>query len=297
MIIVKLMGGLGNQMFQYAVARRLAWRHETRLKLDLSFLEGDQTGNTQRKPVLSHLCISAERASHWEVANITGSGRNILESTAVKLFQKSALAKLRPSVCREKHIHFDPIVLTLPDNSYLDGYWQSEKYFRDIEDIIREEFTVNYPLAGENLELAEIIQVTNSVSVHVRRGDYVASPNVNAFHGVCSADYYQDAVMEIASLIPVPNFFIFSDDAGWVKEHLKLPYPVTVVENNGPDEAYEDLRLMSLCRHHIIANSSLSWWGAWLSLHPGKIVIAPKRWFNDPSINTGDLIPLGWLRL
>lgn len=291
------MGGLGNQMFQYAVGRRLAKRYETVLKLDLSFLEGDQSGNTHRNFALNHLCIKAEGASKDQIEKIVFKRKNFLELAAAKILRKSGSNDNCLYVYCEKFGHFNPKVMALPDNSYLEGYWQSEKYFRGIEDIIRAEFVVNNPLAGKNLELAGKVQDTNSVSIHVRRGDYVSSPTVQAFHGICSVDYYQKAVIKIASLIPYPHFYIFSDEAGWVKENLNLPYPVTVVDNNGPDEAYEDLRLMSYCRHHIIANSSLSWWGAWLSPHPGKNVVAPKRWFNDPSINTKDLIPSGWLRL
>lgn len=296
MIIVKLMGGLGNQMFQYAAARRLAWSCAAEMKLDLSFLQGDQAGTTRRVFELKHLSISAREASAREIADASGEGE-APQSVAIRMFRRFFSPGPRPKLYRERFFHFDARVLKLRDNCFLDGYWQSEKYFVEIEQLIRQEFTVAEPLSGMNLELARAIQAKNSICVHVRRGDYVSSPMVNQFHGTCPLEYYLQAVAKMASLVPEPHFFIFSDEAGWVKENLSLPYPSTVVAHNGALEGYQDLRLMSLCRHHIIANSSLSWWGAWLCTNPGKTVIAPRRWFSDPSIDTGDLIPAGWLRL
>ena len=296
MIIVKLMGGLGNQMFQYATARRLAWRHGTALKLDLSFLESEQTGVTPRCFQLDHLSIIAERAPCQEVAMMTGQKNHFLETAAVQLFQKVGLAKHNPNLYCEKHFHFDPAVLTLPDNTYLEGYWQSEKYFRDIGEIIRREFIVKLPLANKNQTLAESIRATNSVSVHVRRGDYVADEKTKANHGVCNPDYYLECESRIAHIVNNPHLFVFSDDPEWVSENMKFRYPVTYVGHNG-GEACQDLRLMSLCRHNIIANSSFSWWGAWLGNSPGKLVCAPARWFVSPVLDTKDLIPIKWIKI
>jgi hypothetical protein len=300
LIIVKLMGGLGNQMFQYAAARRLAWRHETELRLDLSFLESDQRVNTPREFVLDKLRINAERASRHELGTIARLGGNLLEKMVTRFCRM-----IRPNAChsavyREKFFHFDPSVMELPDNSYIEGYWQSERYFSDIKDILLTEFSIKSPLTGKNLEYVRLVQAENSVSIHVRRGDYVLCPTVHAYHGTCSLQYYHDAVQVIASRVRDPHFFVFSDDPCWVKDNLKVfPHPMTVVEHNGADKGYEDLRIriMSQCRHNIIANSSLSWWGAWLSTVSEKIIIAPRQWFNDPSINTADLIPSSWLRM
>ena len=296
MIVVKLMGGLGNQMFQYAAARRAAWRRATVLKLNLSFLEKDQPGNTPRRFALGELNISATRASRWEVARISCQGRNVLESAGLRVLQRVGLAG-RGQLFKEKQFGFDPTLLAAPDNSYLEGYWQSERYFQDIAPLIAEEFTVRRPLCGKDLELAQLMQATQAVSLHVRRGDYVSAAAVNAFHGACPINYYLAAVQVMASRLGSPHFFLFSDDPEWLRAHLKLQYPTTVVEHNGAQEGHQDLRLMSLCKHHIIANSSLSWWGAWLSGHAQKTVIAPRKWFNDPSVDTSDLIPGGWLRL
>jgi hypothetical protein len=296
MVIVNLKGGLGNQMFQYATGRRLALHHNTVLKLDLSSLECCPADITPRKFVLNHFNINAEVATKQDLDCISKHGYSFK-----KFCNKVSRGKTKPNppikVFLEKHFHFDPTVLRLPDNSYLEGYWQSQKYFEDIEEVIREDFRLKHALSGQNIELARIIESQNSVSVHIRRGDYIYSPNVSAYYGVCSLDYYQSAVTKIALQQPGCQFIVFSDDIDWVKKHLVLSYPMIVIENNGPEMAYEDLRLMSLCKHHIIANSSFGWWGAWLSLFSGKTVIAPKRWFNNPSINTNDLIPSCWIRV
>lgn len=298
MILVRLMGGLGNQMFQYAAARRLAWKHRTTVKLDLSFLEGCQAGNTTRKFELHHLCIDAERASDEDVARMTGGGESLLEATCSRIAGVVGLPRRRQGIrYSERHFHFDPALLELPDGCYLEGYWQSERYFADIGDIVRREFAVKSPLSGKNGALAALMQTDNSVFIHIRRGDYVASPSINAFHGTCPIGYYRDAVAKMEASVADPSYFVFSDDPEWVKDNLRLSRPMTVVEHNGVDAGYEDLRLMGFCRHSIIANSSLSWWGAWLSMAPDKIVIAPRRWFNDPAVNTEDLYLAGWLRL
>ncbi len=292
MIMVKLMGGLGNQMFQYAAARCLALRHNTPLKLDLSFLEGDQTGNTPRRFALDCFAISAAKASPLETALMSGRGGSRCGSIVCSVLQKL----LGNVMYHERFFQFDPEVLRLPGKVYLEGYWQSEHYFAECAGTIRQEFTVQQPLRGRNRELADEIRSVNAVSVHVRRGDYVRDATTNAAHGVCGAEYYTKAIEIVTQYANDTVFFVFSDEPEWVAEHLKVDFPVRYISHNG-DTPHEDLRLMSLCRHHIIANSSFSWWGAWLSDNPDKIVIAPKRWFNDPSINTSDLTPTVWQRI
>ncbi|MBS1565210.1 MAG: alpha-1,2-fucosyltransferase, partial [Bacteroidetes bacterium] len=148
-----------------------------------------------------------------------------------------------------------------------------------------------------NKAVLERVEKTNAVSLHIRRGDYVTVAHTNQLHGTCSIDYYQRAAELIADVSPDPVFYIFSDDIAWVRENLQLPFPIVFVEGNDEAHAYEDMRLMSRCRHHILANSSFSWWGAWLNGRPDKIVVAPQKWMNNDSIVPKDLIPVSWKRL
>lgn len=293
MIIVRLKGGLGNQMFQYAAARRLAHHHNTELKLDLSFLEGDQKGCTRRSFELCHFCIQAEIATSFEIAQLTESGKQLLKNIVARFYQVSALAQYNSNVYFEPHFHFDPTILNMPDNTLMDGYWQSELYFIDIADIIHHEFRFSSDMKGENQAVAEEILGVNAVSLHVRRGDYVQAARISARHNICDLDYYLRAEEFVMQHVKSPVFYVFSDDPEWVKDNLALNSLARYVNHNNT-KGYEDLRLMSLCKHHIIANSSFSWWGAWLSTNSNKLVVAPTRWFSDTTTNTSDLIPRSW---
>jgi hypothetical protein len=192
---------------------------------------------------------------------------------------------------------YDCRILNTPKNVYLDGYWQSEKYFREIKDVIRSEFQVKYPQDTKSQEIGKVISSTQSVSVHVRRGNYASNPRVNSHHGTCAVEYYQECAKTIEGKLSSPHYFVFSDDIAWAKVNLDFHYPTTFVDHNDPSHDYEDLRLMSMCRHHIIANSTFSWWAAWLNANPDKIVLAPRQWLNDPAIDTRDLLPSNWIRV
>lgn len=288
MIIVKLMGGIGNQMFQYAVARRLAYIHRTELKIDVYSWFNKQSLRTYE---LKALHIIENIASEEEVKKFAFKRQGLTKKILGKPLEPAT------NYITEKFYHFDPEILMLPDGVYLDGYWQSDKYFKDIAMTLQREFTVKYPLVGRNRELAEFVQSRESVALHIRRGDYISDPKTMQFHGVCGADYYSRSVQKIEKVVREPHFIVFSDDPVWAKENLSIRYPSTIVDHNSPDKGYEDLRLMSLCRHHIIANSSFSWWGAWLNAAPNKVVIAPTRWFKSGDYNTKDLIPNTWVCL
>lgn len=293
MIIVRLVGGLGNQMFQYAAGRRLAHVHQAELKLDLGWFNEIAASDTRREYELAVFNLQPHFATSEEVAKFrkSPSFMSVLNVLG-RLFPFGGQQHIK-----EKHFHFDPAILSLPDNVYLDGYWQSPKYFRDIEETIIKEFTIATEYTEFNKRIAESIARTESVSVHVRRGDYISNPVTSQYHGICTLDYYHAAVETISSRIRAPHFFLFSDDPDWVKKHLSSVHPMTIVDHNGPSRAYEDMRLMSLCKNHIIANSSFSWWGAWLSRSSRKIVIAPRRWFGKDNMNTDDLLPEHWLRM
>lgn len=292
MVIVRLIGGMGNQMFQYAAGRRLA--HVTNSILKLDFRPGGPL-DTPRSYNLFPFNIEADPATPEEMAGFLGEGR-----ARRRFFLGRLLRRRQPLGWPGRHVvesgfRFNPAILDLDGDVYLYGYWQSEKYFKDIGDIIRSEFTVKTGLEGQNGEMARFIRsVAGSVSVHVRRGDYISNPETYKYHGICSPEYYLSAAHKVARLSSKPHFFVFSDDIPWCRTNLRLPYPTTFVDFNDDKRNYEDLRLMGLCRHHIIANSSFSWWGAWLCENPERTVIAPARWFSDPSIDISDLIPESW---
>lgn len=297
MIIVKLMGGLGNQMFQYAAARRLSLKHGCALKLDLSCLSASSAVATPRSYELDHFCISAEIASPLDVSVFVGHSEQFLKNGLKYLLFKRDLAKPSGKVFQERHFQFNSALLDAPDNVYLDGYWQSEKYFMDTAEAIRKDFDFTQFSDEQNIRLADIISKVQAVSIHVRRGDYVSNPAASAFHCTCPAAFFYAAMELVVQQVDNPHFFIFSDDIHWCRKNINSSYPITFLDHNGDDRAYEDLRLMSMCRHHITANSSFSWWGAWLNPRPDKIVIAPMRWFNDPTIDTSDLMPASWQRI
>lgn len=291
MIIVRIMGGLGNQMFQYAAGRQLAATHNTVLKLDIS----DFKDYNLHDYGLSVFNIRELFATPEEITLFKEPESSALKKKLKKLLR--CPGKLGITHIRENQYHFDPKILTMPDSVYLDGYWQSERYFSNIADIIRAEFTVKLPQTGKNMELARRITSCESVSLHVRRGDYVTDEKTKTIHGTCDLDYYARCIERLAEKVHRPCFFIFSDDPGWTEENLRITHPAIFVSHNGPKKNYEDLRLMSQCRHHILANSSFSWWGAWLNQYPDKLVLSPDRWFKEKKFNTKDLIPSTWQRL
>jgi hypothetical protein len=200
-------------------------------------------------------------------------------------------------VYKEPFFHYDINFNKASSNIYLIGYWQSENYFKSQEAQIRNDFRFRFPLTGKNEYWEQLINSTNAISLHVRRTDMINNPDIVKTHGSCGLDYYLEAANRISDGLEQPVFFIFSDDPEWCKENLHLSWPVHYIDNNQGDLAYIDMQLMSMCKHHVIANSSFSWWGAWLNTSNSKRVIAPKRWFADNTKDTSDLIPSGWIRI
>jgi len=292
MIVVKLKGGLGNQLFQYALGRHLAEIHGTILKTDISFF------NTYKLHAYSigPFNIQENFASTKEIRQLTFRKQGVIGRVMTRALRKPEAHA--STYVKEKVFQFDPDMLNLSDGVYLDGYWQSEKYFTDIAKIIRREITVKSPQLSRNKEIANLITSCESVSIHIRRGSYLL-PQHNAMHGLCSLSYYHSCVDYIVQSIKNPHFFVFSDDPEWTRENLNMLHPTRFLSTNNAEKDYEDIRLMSKCKYHIIANSTFSWWGAWLSNYPEKIVIAPKRWYGIEELNnqTYDLIPDTWIRL
>ncbi|TVQ46361.1 MAG: alpha-1,2-fucosyltransferase [Gloeocapsa sp. DLM2.Bin57] len=288
MIIVRLTDGLGNQMFQYALGRKLSLLHSTSLKLDINWYKGVETFKQKRKYSLNCFNIQDNIATQADLDFFFK--RNILSSLNSKTRK---LLQLPPQkmIVNQTRFEFDPSLFSLPKNLYLKGYWQTEKYFQDIRDILlQEDFSFK---TQPDPKIVEQINNSESVSLHIRRGDYVNEPDLNRIHGICSLEYYQNCVNYLQQYLNNPVFFIFSDDLDWVKANFYIPHKMIFVKSQ-PD--FEDLQLMSLCNHNIIANSTFSWWGAWLNTNPDKIVCAPKQWFAVKSRDTSDLIPENWTK-
>jgi hypothetical protein len=294
MIVAKLMGGLGNQMFQYAFGKQLAIKNKTRLFLDLSFLQDRsyKENFTYRDYELNSFNVEENFATEKEVAKFN-------KVTGVTTLM-SLLLTLRipvPVYLREPHFHFFPKALNAPANTYLDGYWQSEKYFRGIRQILQNEFTPKNSLSPGSALLLERIKKEKLISIHVRRTDYVSNQHISQYHGACTAEYYQQAIDIISDKIANPSFIVFSDEPDWFRRNMRIAFPVVYADENRGSRNFEDLFLMSNCAHNIIANSSFSWWAAWLNNNEDKNVIAPKKWFNNESKDTADLIPVSWQRI
>lgn len=285
-IIIKFNGGLGNQMFQYAFARALEKTTGIKTTFDMSFFEKKYS----RPYELNVFNLNAEFVEDfWLKLKL-----KIIWKLRKKLNGKKILGL---TLYSEPHFEFNENAFKVEPNTYIEGFFQSEKYFKNIENELRADFQFKRLPDEENQKLIEKIGATNSISLHIRRGDYVKKKRYQNLYATCSLDYYKRGVEYITQHYPNPTLFIFSDDIEWVKENLNLPYESIYISNNTGSKSYEDMRLMSLCKHNVIANSSFSWWGAWLNNNKEKIVIAPQKWFNDESIVQTDVIPENWIKL
>jgi hypothetical protein len=289
MIISRLIGGLGNQLFQYAFGRYLAHINHTNLKLDITGFETYKLHYYS----LSNFNIIEEFATPEDINKIKPLTGSLIQKASYHV--KRILGSNR--FVEEKGLEFSKEVMECHNNSYLQGYWQSEKYFKPIEKIIREEFIIRTTPSGKDKEIADQINGTMSVSLHVRRADYITNPETNKIYGSIGLEYYNKSLEFLSARVTNPHLFIFSDDFDWVKKFLDTDYPVTYVDHNDHRKNYEDLRLMSLCKHNIIPNSTFSWWGAWLNQHPDKLVIAPEKWFITSKFDSRDIIPDEWIKL
>jgi len=294
MICVRLNGGLGNQMFQYALGRALSIKHKTELIFDCSQLGKKIKGLTARNFDLKVFNIQASEATKSDLAKLRPFIYRLINVLAIKIgFKGIATSKF----FIEQKFSYNEQIEKTADDCYLVGYWQSPLYFKEIQNLILQEFEFP-PLTGENSVTGHKISNGNSISLHIRRGDFL-NLSAHSTHGICSLNYYEAAISHITEKTNDPIFFIFSDDVAWAKENLKIKGKCYYIAGNSGDKSYIDMQLMSLCKHNIIANSSFSWWGAWLNLNGGKIVIAPEKWFVNKTLNeqTKDLIPETWMRL
>ena len=297
MIITRLSGGIGNQLFQYALGRNLSFKNKTELKIEISDFDDSKNPRIYKLDTFNVSAVLANKKDFKKTGLPNMKNKNFLNRIIRKILRifdgRKPIYKRKFVI--EPYFQFCPDILKIDASCYLSGVWQSEKYFKDIEKVMRKEFTLkNKPSVGAENWIGKVSEC-DSVSIHIRRGDYVNSQKTNQFHGVCSLEYYNEAIALIVQKIANPVFFVFSDDIAWARANLKTRYSIEYVSDKKiPD--YEELIIMSRCKHNILANSSFSWWGAWLNENPDKIVIAPKKWFAE-NIDTKDLIPPSWVRL
>lgn len=283
-VVARILGGLGNQMFQYAAARSLASRCQVPLLLDFRSFRSDDL----RQPGLFGWRVEAQVARPrqlWRYPEL-----------ALAIARRYAPAGRGMGCYTESSLRFDERWPLLKPPVHVSGYFQSERYFLDIRTHLLREFVPADGLDSRSAAVAGHAEACNSIAVHIRRGDYVSDPKTSAVHGSCDLEYYRAAVDCALERTGPATFFIFSDDMAWVRRELQLPGNVVYVEGklHGPER---DIHLMSRCRHIICANSSFSWWGAWLNDRPDKVVIAPRRWFAASDLDSTDIVPPTWLRV
>ncbi len=295
MIIAEITGGLGNQLFQYALGKTLATNLNVPLKLDLSFFEDKHWERsktlTQRNLELPNFNIQAETANKSELKQFLPLKQSFWDRAKRKVNR----AVFNYQTIQEGQLSNPLEVLNISSkNSHLSGYWQSEQFFESQRELIRKEFTLKIAPSGENLRIGQSIQDSNAISLHVRRGDLVTNPEAHKLSGLCDMAYYEQAMNILEQSVDDPVYYIFSDDPEWVQENMKIKNTHHFITDNLDKKDHVDLWLMSQCKHHITANSTFSWWGAWLNPNPEKQVICPKNWFKDPSKSTKLLFPSGW---
>lgn len=290
MIIVQLKGGLGNQLFQYAAGLSLAKHHNAPVKVDITnLLAPDEQIGTTRNYELQHILQPPAIATGEEVKHM------LSESPLLRYYRKT-LPPYKRKIYKEESFRFDPHFFQSKNHLYLKGYRQSELYFQHIQDDVRTNLFLQSSLYNDVHEFGKQLKNEQSISIHIRRGDYT-NQLVQDYHGVLDQQYYQHAINLIEAKVKQANLYVFSDNPSWVKEHLQFQQPVQFVSGAISKNHYEDFYLMSCCRHNIIANSSFSWWAAWFNSNPNKNVLAPMKWFNAAHLDTTDLIPPGWMRI
>lgn len=292
MIVVNLKGGLGNQMFQYAAGRSLSLHLGKSLLLDRSFY----CHNGNRQYELNILNINE---------NYIESPKNILKRFWVNRnnqllcnLANQFLPEYSVKLIIDEEMGYDSNIFSNAGIIRLAGYWQCDSYFQSIANTIRNEFSFKYAPSLTNSRMIEHINnFEDSVCVHIRRGDYLSTPQNRLIYNCCGLEYYKKAISTMAERLNNPMWFIFTDDPEWAQEHLSFCQPSKIINHNLGQQNYEDLRLMKHCKNFIIANSSFSWWAAWLAKNQKKIVIAPRRWYADNQNRSPDIVPDSWVRL
>lgn len=276
-------------MFQYAAAKSIAYRIGADLFYDQEYFLSPEKFGSHWQYQLNLLKTNIEPAKILPLQSFVYLIYRIIRKLSLWGFSI-------PRFFFENKNGYDFRIQKINSSVWMDGYFQSEKYFKTIRSEILKEFQPRIELDEVNKKIAENMKQTNSISLHVRRGDYVTNSAASQVHGTCNGEYYQKAIAHFEEMSEKSVFYIFSDDLSWAKENIKINSEVHYVDQNTGTNSYRDLFLMSQCKHHIIANSSFSWWGAWLNSNSKKTVIAPKRWYLDPKMVTDDIYPEEWLR-
>jgi hypothetical protein len=291
-IVSKLSGGIGNQLFQFAASYALAKRSRAALFFDDSWYSSHSHGHHPKLDDIFNIsilrCPLVKQVNAFGVYSFPPLRRLLLSSK---------LKPVRPKcLYAEPHYHYSSELLRSRISMFVYGLWQSESYFSDYKHELRSIIRFKYDLSRNSREVSNHILQSNSISVHVRRGDYFASKDSIAVHGVCLREYYSRSIEYINNHFKDPVFFIFSDDPQWARENIEVGGKSFFVSCNTGPQSYQDMHLMSLCRHNIIANSTFSWWAAWLNSNTNKVIIAPSKWFNNSRIDSSDVCPTNWLR-
>lgn len=273
---VKLVGGLGNQMFQYAFYLAIKKQKKGLIFIDLSYYNTTDCHN------------GFELTNIFNIPKWPFSPFYFYIYKIIRKLNGGAKLKVDPAAG-----HFKVENTIYMRHAVYNGFWQSEKYFKDIEDIVRKTFQFKNPLSDNNVKYKQLIKKYNSVSIHIRRGDYLMSPDTQ---GICTSLYYTNAIEYLKSRVHDMVFFVFSDDIEWCKFNMNFgDSSVYFIDENKGKFSYVDMQLMSYCKHNILANSSFSWWGAWLNNNKNKIVIAPAKWFYNEDVR--DILPDTWIKL
>jgi hypothetical protein len=280
MIVVRLTGGLGNQMFQYAAGKKLAKVHSTELKLDISWYQGKERRQQKRSFKLGVFNIIADIATQDDLNLFF---KNNFFKDLKRKARKTLGLKPETLIATEKNWQFHDFPHH-PQHLYLKGYWQNESLFKDIRKELVEDFSLKLENGADYQALKQKISSCTSTSIHVRRGDFAHESDINRIHGTCSLDYYRECIKNLQERVGESHYFLFSDDPEWVKENLVLDGEVEILSDFFLND-YEELKLMSLCQHNIIANSTFSWWAAWLNQNPEKLIFAPKKWYSAEARN------------
>ena len=292
MIISNVIGGLGNQMFQYACGRAVSLRTKQPLYMATDQFDGYKL----------HYGFELNRVFNIEAQEVAPCEIRRLLSWQARPRVRQLLG--RPAMhwatgrnwANEPHFHYWPGIKYVRGSKYIHGYWQSERYFADVAEQIRQDFFFQMPWDESDLAVRDRMRHHPCASMHVRRGDYALKKNRDIF-GLCDLDYYRSAVQILRTRVPGVRLFVFSDDPDWFEGQMGPALgQYEIVRHNSGRRNANDMRLMSLANHHIIANSSFSWWGAWLNPTVDKIIVTPKQWFLDGT-NDMDLIPSSWMRI